>query len=94
MDVTLVLDDQRLCPAAAMAFHRIAATMFMELAKAKGGDGPWRMELLERLRYEVATLEPPADADEELAEAWRETGLRAVDHIFEYLLFKRKADDR
>lgn len=94
MDVTFELEDERMLPAAARAFHAIAATMFLELAKAKGGDGPWRMELMGRLRYEVATLEPPEDADQEMADAWRETGQRAVDHIFEYLLFKDKREDR
>jgi hypothetical protein len=89
LDIELEADSAAL-PAVAMAFHTVAAAMFLELAKVRG-PGPWVDELKTRLRYEVATLEPPDDVDDEVRESWRQAGLAAVDHIFDYVAFKPKA---
>lgn len=90
MDLEFEADHAAL-PALALAFHSIAAAMYLELARTRGA-GEWVNKLRDRIRYELATIEPPDGISDDAREVWSEAMQTALDHIFDYVSFEPKAD--
>lgn len=84
--------EARVAPAAADAFHRIAAVLIQMLVVERG-NGEWLDDLYEQLRAHLETHPMPEDQEGFIeASEWRETAVLALDNIIAHRLLVEDDD--